>query len=53
MLFFASKWKKNSARIAHIPSYSVYQNWPNMKTNFGIISAVDFSLDNKFLALGN
>lgn len=30
LLSFSSKWKKNSLKMAHIPSYTVYQNFPGV-----------------------
>ena len=30
LLTFCSKWKKNAFKLAHIPSYTVYQNFPGV-----------------------
>ena len=54
LLAFCSKWKKNAVKIAHIPSYTVYQNWPGvapgvMKMPF----CLGFSARSGFLACGN
>ncbi len=48
-----SKWKKSAIRIAHVPSFSVYSNWPNLKTNLNFITAAGVSSDSKYLVLGN
>jgi U3 small nucleolar RNA-associated protein 18 len=48
-----SKWKKNSIRMAHVPSFSVYSNWPNLKTNLNFVTAAGISNDSKYLVLGN
>ncbi|KRX05392.1 WD40-repeat-containing domain [Pseudocohnilembus persalinus] len=53
IMAIGSKWKKNSVRFVHMPSYNVFQNWPNFKTNIGFPSAISFSYDNRFVAFGN
>lgn len=30
MLAMCSKWQKNALRVAHIPSYTVFQNFPGV-----------------------
>jgi U3 small nucleolar RNA-associated protein 18 len=55
MLAFCSKWKKNAVKIIHIPSFTVYQNFPGaaegiLKYSFNL----DFSRPSgEYLAMGN
>eukprot|EP01017_Pseudomicrothorax_dubius_P042738 TRINITY_DN7018_c0_g1_i3.p1 TRINITY_DN7018_c0_g1~~TRINITY_DN7018_c0_g1_i3.p1 ORF type:complete len:384 (+),score=89.46 TRINITY_DN7018_c0_g1_i3:134-1285(+) len=53
MMVAFSKWKRNAVRLVHLPSTTVFSNWPNFKTNLGLIHSASFSSDNKYLALGN
>lgn len=53
ILAIASKWKNNAVRLVHLPSYTVFSNWPNFKTDVRCVSAMEFSPDSKFLCLGN
>lgn len=53
MLVMASRWKKNALRLVHLPSCTVYRNWPTEKTPLGRISAVAVSQDGAYLAVGN
>jgi U3 small nucleolar RNA-associated protein 18 len=40
ILCMASRWKHNGLRLVHLPSATVFKNWPNEKTPLGRISAV-------------
>ena len=53
ILALSSKMDKNALRLFHVPSKSVFSNWPTTKTPLGYIFSMDFSSDSKFLALGN
>ena len=53
MLVMASRWKKNALRLVHLPTCTVYKNWPTDKTPLGRISSVALSRDGAFLAAGN
>jgi len=55
MLVYCSKWKKNAVKIAHIPSYTAFQNFPDNSAP-GVLKyafCTGFSHDRRFLALGN
>jgi len=52
-LVMASRWKKNALRLVHLPSCTVYRNWPTDKTPLGRISSVAISPDGGHLAVGN
>jgi len=54
MLAFCSKWQKNAFKLAHIPSYTVFRNFPNVAP--GVLKypfCMRFSHDSEFLAMGN
>mmetsp|Transcript_41960 Transcript_41960/g.55289 ORF Transcript_41960/g.55289 Transcript_41960/m.55289 type:complete len:116 (-) Transcript_41960:93-440(-) len=54
LLAFCSKWQKNAVRLAHIPSYTVFQNFPGVAP--GVLKygfCAEFSHQSEFLALGN
>jgi len=54
LLVFSSKWKKNSIKLAHIPSYTVYQNFPGVAP--GVMKypfCSGFSHSGEYLASGN
>jgi len=53
LLIMASRWKKNALRLVHLPSCTVYRNWPTDKTPLGRISSVAISPDGGYLAVGN
>ena len=40
ILAMSSRWKKDALRLVHLPSCTVYRNWPTSKTPLGRISAV-------------
>ncbi|KAH7035316.1 U3 small nucleolar RNA-associated protein [Microdochium trichocladiopsis] len=53
LLALASKHKKDALRLAHLPSCTVYRNWPTEQTPLGRISAVAFGRKSDMLAVGN
>ncbi|GMM37137.1 Utp18 protein [Saccharomycopsis crataegensis] len=53
LLCIASRAKKDSLRLVHIPSCSVYKNWPTSGTPLGKVTAVAFSKNSEMLAVGN
>ena len=50
---FASREKKDSLRLVHLPSCTVYRNWPTEQTPLGRITAVGFGRQSDVLAVGN
>ncbi|KAF1350361.1 WD40 repeat-like protein [Lizonia empirigonia] len=40
ILAMASRWKNNAMRLVHLPSATVFKNWPTEKTPLGRITAV-------------
>ncbi|KAF4594734.1 small nucleolar ribonucleoprotein complex subunit [Ophiocordyceps camponoti-floridani] len=45
--------KKDSLRLVHLPSCTVYRNWPTQQTPLGRITAVAFNRESDLLAVGN
>ncbi|KAK4991924.1 U3 snoRNP protein [Elasticomyces elasticus] len=42
LLAMASRWKKDALRLVHLPSCTVYRNWPTAGTPLGRISSLAF-----------
>jgi U3 small nucleolar RNA-associated protein 18 len=53
LLAFGSGLKKDALRLAHLPSCTVYRNWPTEQTPLGRITAVAFGPGSDLLAVGN
>ncbi|EFW22062.1 hypothetical protein D8B26_002154 [Coccidioides posadasii str. Silveira] len=53
LLVMASRWKKDALRLVHLPSCTVYKNWPTSSTPLGRISAVAISPTSDMLAVAN
>ncbi|KAI9885840.1 MAG: Lysine-specific demethylase 7A [Watsoniomyces obsoletus] len=53
VLAISSRWKKDALRLVHLPSCTVYRNWPTAQTPLGRITSVAFSPDSRLLAVAN
>ena len=53
LLCMASRWKRDALRLIHLPSCTVYKNWPTAGTPLGRVSSVAWSSGGNFLAVGN
>jgi len=53
LLLGASKFKKDSLRLMHCATASVYQNWPTAKTPLNRVTCVDFSRQGGMMAMAN
>jgi U3 small nucleolar RNA-associated protein 18 len=53
LLLLSSRWKKDALRLVHLPSCTVYKNWPTANTPLGRVSSVAFSPGGDMLAAGN
>jgi len=53
ILAFASQHKKDAFKLVHLPSCTVYRNWPTDQTPLGRITAVAFGSESNMLAVGN
>jgi len=53
VLCMASRWKRDALRLVHLPSCTVYRNWPTSSTPLGRITAVAWSPNGEMLTVGN
>ncbi|GAA6038453.1 hypothetical protein JCM8097_007658 [Rhodosporidiobolus ruineniae] len=53
ILALASKTQKDQLKLVHLPTCSVYQNWPTQQTPLHHVTCVDFSKGSEWLAVGN
>lgn len=53
ILALASQWKRDALRLVHLPSCTVYKNWPTSSTPLGRITAVAFGPNSEMLAVAN
>lgn len=50
---FGSQHKKDALKLVHLPSCTVYKNWPTSSTPLGRITTVAFGRQSDLLAVGN
>lgn len=50
---FGSQHKKDALRLVHLPSCTVYRNWPTEQTPVGRVTAMAFGRGSNLLAVGN
>uniref|UniRef100_A0A0V0IFW3 U3 small nucleolar RNA-associated protein 18 homolog n=1 Tax=Solanum chacoense TaxID=4108 RepID=A0A0V0IFW3_SOLCH len=53
ILAISSGMKKNSSKLIHIPSFTVFSNWPSPNRAVHYPRCLDFSPHGGFMALGN
>lgn len=53
ILAIGSGMKKNSLKLIHIPSFTVFSNWPPPNRTLNYPSSLDFSPGGGFMAFGN
>ena len=53
LLVVASRWKKDALRLVHLPTCTVYKNWPTSNTPLGRITGVAFAPGSDGLAVAN
>jgi U3 small nucleolar RNA-associated protein 18 len=53
LLCMASRMEKNSLRLVHLPSLTVFSNWPTSRSPLHCVHAACFSPGGGFLAIGN
>ncbi|KAL8938791.1 MAG: hypothetical protein Q9211_003042 [Gyalolechia sp. 1 TL-2023] len=53
LMVMASRWKRDALRLIHLPSCTVYKNWPTSSTPLGRVTAVAFSPSSEMLAVAN
>ncbi|KKK24177.1 hypothetical protein AOCH_002626, partial [Aspergillus ochraceoroseus] len=52
-MVMASEAKKDALRIVHLPTCTVYRNWPTQNTPLGRVTSVAISPNSEYLAAGN
>jgi U3 small nucleolar RNA-associated protein 18 len=53
ILAFSTRREKMGLRLLHVPSMTVFSNWPTSKTPLSYSWSLDFSPQSKFMAVGN
>lgn len=53
ILCIASRSKRDALKLIHLPTFSVFTNWPTSETPLGKVTSVCFSSTNEILAIGN
>lgn len=53
LLMMGSRLKKEGLRLVHMPSLSVYSNWPTSKSPLHYVHCAAFSPHSGFLGIGN
>lgn len=53
ILAMSTRRERNSMKLLHVPSGTVFSNWPTSKTPLNYVWSMDFSPESKFLAIGN
>ncbi|KAI0910554.1 WD40 repeat-like protein [Ustulina deusta] len=53
LLAMASRYKRDALKLVHLPSCTVYRNWPTEQTPLGRIEAIAFGTKSNMLAVGN
>ena len=53
ILAISSRREKDRLKLVHIPTQTVFSNWPTSKTPLSYVWSLDFSPASKFMAIGN
>lgn len=53
LLATASRHKRDALKLVHLPSCTVYRNWPTEQTPLGRVEALAFGTKSDMLAVGN
>lgn len=53
LLCLASRWKRDALRLVHLPSCTVYKNWPSSSTPLGRITAIGWGPGSETFAVAN
>lgn len=53
ILAMSSRREKDTLKLVHVPTQTVFSNWPTSKTPLGYVWSLDFSPGSKFMAIGN
>lgn len=53
VLAISSRAMKDSLKLLHIPTFTVFSNWPTKKCRIGYVQSLDFSQRSGYLAVGS
>lgn len=53
MLGVASDKKHNAFKIMHLPSFTIFSNFPTLQTNIGMPQTISFSPGSGYLSISN
>jgi len=53
ILAFSTRREKHGLKLLHVPTQTVFSNWPTSKTPLQYVWSLDFSPQSKFMAIGN
>eukprot|EP00532_Pseudo-nitzschia_australis_P011176 CAMPEP_0168235846 /NCGR_PEP_ID=MMETSP0140_2-20121125/19157_1 /TAXON_ID=44445 /ORGANISM="Pseudo-nitzschia australis, Strain 10249 10 AB" /LENGTH=601 /DNA_ID=CAMNT_0008169013 /DNA_START=42 /DNA_END=1847 /DNA_ORIENTATION=- len=53
ILAMSSQREQHGLKLLHVPSRTVFSNWPTAQTPLGYVYSIKFSPGSKFLAMGN
>ena len=53
ILAMSSQREQHGLKLLHVPSRTVFSNWPTAQTPLGYVWSIGFSPKSKFLAIGN
>lgn len=53
ILALSTRRERDGLKILHVPSATIFSNWPTSKTPLGYVWSHDFSPESRFLAVGN
>ncbi len=52
ILAMASRMTKDALRLVHLPSFTVFSNWPTSRSPLGYVHSLAFSPGGGYLAIG-
>jgi U3 small nucleolar RNA-associated protein 18 len=53
ILAMSTHRERHGMKLLHVPSQTVFSNWPTSKTPLNYVWSMDFSPESKFMAIGN
>ncbi|KAI7839207.1 hypothetical protein COHA_007020 [Chlorella ohadii] len=53
MLVMASRMKRDALRVLHVPSMTIFSNWPTSKSPLHYVHSTAYSPNSGYLAIGN
>ena len=53
ILAMSSRREKDTLKLLHVPTQTIFSNWPTTKTPLSYVWSLDFSPGSKYMAIGN